>query len=151
MLKYVLYAAVLFQASAMAQGRPSKAPWSVKLDATFSPPGPTQELIVSLLSREIRSLGDVAIVDSGENFTLRVLAMTDTAQDGRPIGYVFAAVFTTRGVEGSEYYDDLYLISGPMTAMQESCQRIIARLDAMIEKWRKIVRGPRGAPATQGK
>ena len=51
--------------------------------------------IISYISRELRSLGDVVVVDSQPNYTISIVALNSRNKANEDIGYAFSVVVTS--------------------------------------------------------
>jgi len=118
--------------------------------------------VFSLLSRELRSLGDISIVDEKPYFV--ITALVDRVQNvGTPVGLFAMATHISRPLDASTLTDcsrfpmtclpgldtvrlaglkifldrsavtyDLDLATGPLSQVQQNCKAIIADFDTKI-------------------
>jgi hypothetical protein len=140
---------------------PPKYSATVHLSVSFSKDDTVKSQIRSFLGRELRSLGDVTIVDEDADYAIVAVGLTLEAA-GRTTGFALSATFLKSekaewatdkwfhdlfGIEKIELgrlevarallrHDDLYLDSvlhtGPFSSLQKICQEIIADFDTNI-------------------
>ena len=107
-----------------------------------------RETIKSYVNRELRSLGDVVLVDSLESFLdlgLYISAMKINLEDGRSVGYSLSAiaVYAVYSGETDEAPDKIYydsnLLLTDKEGLKEICERIVVWYDiGLIETFREI-------------
>lgn len=79
----------LFGPSTYAQN--IKPQFKVKLEVSCN--DEIKNEIYSYLSRELRSLGDVVLVDSNEYYTIQIVGMTTKTKDGYNAGITLSTLF----------------------------------------------------------
>ena len=91
----------------------------------------TGTLIQSYIKRELRSLGDVTIVDfDNAKYVLTVVALADTYKSGRKTGGIsLATAFLKRSVDDADlyYYPLIQVLSSNVEEVDLSCKDIVAR------------------------
>ena len=122
----------------------TKPSFKVGLSITCPDKG-TEQAIESYLSRELRSLGDVDIVDPGEDIILEIIALKDLTVSGKVLGYSFSVVY----IEPIEC-DDLPFMhrnahriygAGP-NGLRNRCEDIIVDFDSTyLKSGRKFRKG----------
>lgn len=137
----------------LAQDLTTLAPWSakVKLDVSAEPKSFHDE-IESYLARELRSLGDVSVVDEKEEYRIEVVAIQEQFRSGRSASVAISVVVNRpwnwsmfegflSGVSEQnkkflEGFQDLalqlyhHLYSGNMDDVPDICRKIVVELDA---------------------
>jgi hypothetical protein len=130
-----------------------------------------QKTLVSFLGRELRSLQDVRIVESGQSHLVHMIAMPIVDNNNNLIAYAISTVFTislsaelvsreigemvpqetmdkiTQFIETKQHFLRHYLdMSAPnQTGLREACSAIITTLDTeLFEPQRKRLREEQG-------
>lgn len=163
LLFFLLLSAAALASFAQTQPKysPSKFAATVQLSITCDDAS-LKSQITSYLSRELRSLGDITIVDEHADFVISAIAMTLATEDGSPRGFVIA-IRTTKpertewwtagwlkaflGVEtvskaklevlkmlheNDEHNLQFTLVKGSLDAVQRHCKQIIADFDTEV-------------------
>lgn len=135
MLKLTLtLVAAALAPSLIAQVRPGDFPVKLVVEVQVG----NKDLVLSLLSRELRSLRDVSIVDKGELYTLHVIGGEVRNGNGTAIGYAFAVAIVATTETGIPFFQDVGLYLGKP---ETRCQSIVASFDTQfLEPWRKRAR-----------
>ena len=94
----------------------------------------------SNLNRELRSLGDITIVDTKPDFVVSVIVIKLTGDRPGLSGFSVATLVTTRELTtGAEYVLDFKLRAGSLDDVKSFSQSIIADFDATtLEPNRKV-------------
>lgn len=112
--------------------------------------------VVSYVSRELRALGDILIVDSEPQYRISIIAMRAESRAGNSMGYVISTVVTkhiqpqhlTQECEYAETLSQAISIFGLVLrhdleitgaeSLEKSCKEIVASIDGdVFEKERK--------------
>jgi len=82
----------------------------------------------SYLSRELRSLGDVTIVDSGDEYKICIIVLQHESESGTLLGYSISVVFGE--LDNYLYYlIDHRLYTGGPERLRSRCEDIILDFD----------------------
>jgi hypothetical protein len=147
---------------AQAQELPAKFATTVQLSISYRTDGTMKTQITSFLSRELRGLGDVTVVDDNGHYLISVVGLTLVA-GGKTAGFALATVYLRAsqkaewatdkwfhdmtGVEKIELWRldvlrelfrhgpeflDSQLHTGQFSSLQKICQEIVADFDTTI-------------------
>lgn len=84
---------VLLCGCCQAQDLPGK--WSGRVKLEVAGEAPLTDTVVSYISRELRALGDIELVQVNPDFAVSVVALENTVEEGRRVtGYTLAVVIT---------------------------------------------------------
>ena len=127
--------------------------------------------ITSYITRELRTIPDIVIVEDKPEYEIQIVALNDALESGRKIGYSMSVVITYRvgdffvkelaGTNNqtvkyaasmlAEDYVDVRthrLLTGPNEGLQANCSKVVADFDASeLEPTRKFIQKLRDAPS----
>src|SRR5450432_1878374 len=120
----------------LAHGQPK---YSTKVQVAVSGDDDSlSSLVKSYLSRNLRSLGDVAVVDEKVDYTFNILVNRLKLVNGELTGFdlsVLIAHSLDPNVSGAAFYTDMYMVVGPvlvvgyglqvggMNVLESTCQQ----------------------------
>jgi hypothetical protein len=98
-----------------------------------------REVVVSSVTRELQSLGDVLVVDQGPAFHLKILVL-ESASKGKPAGDTALAFLVTKPLEDTaekqlpscELILNHHLEIGPLDGLQRMAARFIRDFDSRV-------------------
>jgi hypothetical protein len=129
---------ILLAISCFGQARSSadstKAPIGVYLTVQFDDPW-TKNRIESIVSRELRKLGDVQIVSDPKDASdsLRLLGFPIADKQGSSLGYALSAVATSPSSGLVEIYLDHWIFSGSDgESIENNCNSLVASFDRQV-------------------
>jgi hypothetical protein len=120
----------LVAVSCFGQSAQAKTNIKVYLQVQFDGDPWAKSQIESIVSRELRKLGDVQLVSDGtQERSLRILGFLSVSKDGRKLGYDFSAV-STSGRGALEFYIDQWLFAGgDNDSIEDNCKSLVASFD----------------------
>ena len=86
--------------------------------------------IKSYINRELRSLGDVELVDDDSEFELEIVAIEQMTESGNKVGIVLSTVISTK-------YDNWYLLTLVPASKKEELDKQTANLYFFPDHWVK--------------
>lgn len=135
MVKKVLFCVLLSCAARAAKAES----WDFRVRLTLDLDGPMHDRAQSLLSRKLRSLGDVSIVETGPSFELRVVGMEAKSVADKSLGYAFAFQVGLRlSTDAEREYPGVLNVA--IGDLDSDCENIITALDTYLETFRKALR-----------
>ena len=135
-----------------------KRVYRVQVEVSYKADDTMNSLIKSYIKRELRSLGDVEVVNTNPEFQIIIVGKTDHTKGGRDLGYSLAVAYTTRHTVPSfvlrkdisdwmksTYLSPVYVLEGLIIMggerenLQSVCQETVADLDTkMLEPLRRV-------------
>jgi len=153
----VLGAIAVLSLAAYAADTPNPR-FSAKVKVSVGGEESIKSSVSSYLNRELRSLGDVEIVDDNYEWAINITALENKIVGGKKSGFTIAAIFiqsfnnqllrelvepkhqdfVIKMTSGLSYYPDGWVVIGGPESLQELCKKIIADFDTeCLEKVRK--------------
>lgn len=152
----LLLLATIATASAQTRGYP---PFSSRVNVEISAEESIQNEITSLISRELRKLGDVVMVNEDYTYKLSIVVIEHRLESGRTVGVSFSVVIlqtvpsdlllkplvkadSWKSVESwvskVYFYVGHFIQTGPKNELEDLCRSVVAKFDSNhLEKDRK--------------
>jgi hypothetical protein len=113
--------------------------WTFRVKVTVTATESLREAVVSSVTRELQSLGDVLVVDQGPAFHLKILVL-ESASKGKPAGDAALAFLVTKPLEDTagkqgpscELILNHHLEIGPLDGLQRMAARFIRDFDSRV-------------------